>query len=118
MRLFAVCLFVGLIVSCSEKEKIPSSVIGKEKMEKVLWDMIKADRYSTQFLSKDSASKINLQTKTFELYEQVFQIHGITREEFVKSFKYYLHRPDISRNMFDSISTRANRMKGDVYKPS
>jgi hypothetical protein len=57
-------------------------------MESLLWDMMLADRYSAQFLSKDSATK-DVKLETMKLYEQVFQMHHITREAFVKNYKYY-----------------------------
>ncbi|MGN6418818.1 MAG: DUF4296 domain-containing protein, partial [Pseudobacter sp.] len=54
-------------------------------------------------------------TETLKLYDQVFQVHKITREEFVKSYKFYLSRPDISKVMFDSIASRANRKREEQY---
>lgn len=101
--------------ACTRNDKIPDGIIGKEKMESILWDMIQADRFSTQFLVKDSA-KLDVKKETFILYEQVFQINKVTKDEFVKSYKYYLSRPDITRVLFDSLATRANRRKEAVYQ--
>jgi hypothetical protein len=114
MRIVYLLIIILLVFACTKKDKIPGDVIPQQKMEKVLWDMILADRFAAQFLVKDS-SKINLKAKTFELYEQVFQINGISRENFISSFKFYMSRPDISKIMFDSISVRANRMKPEVF---
>ncbi len=82
-------------------------------MENILWDMIRADRFANQFLVHDS---VNRKRKTFELYENVFHIHHISRDEFLKSYKFYLGRPDITKVMFDSISVRAERRRSDVYR--
>ncbi|HUP14002.1 MAG TPA: hypothetical protein VM187_17400, partial [Niastella sp.] len=38
--------------------------------------------------------------------------------EFVKSYKFYMSRPDIARTMFDSLATRANRTREDLNKPA
>lgn len=105
---------VLLFTACTNKNKIPSDVLPPEKMEKVMWDMIQADRFSSQFLEKDSA-KLNVKTETFKLYEKVFQLHKITRDEFVHSFKFYLNRPDINRALFDSLSSRANNRRAELY---
>ena len=83
-------------------------------MEKVLWDMIQAERYSTTFLKKDSTKNVN--SETFKLYEEVFQIHKISRDQFVESYKFYLSRPDIMKTMLDSLSNMASRKRSDVYK--
>jgi len=113
--LVIVCLFISL--ACSNPEKVPKDIIPKEKMEKVLWDMMLADRYSSQFLVRDSA-KINVKEETFKLYDQVFQVHRISKDEFIKSYKYYLNRPDLNKVMFDSLSARGSRARDTLYKRS
>ena len=110
---FAFLLFIN--TACSKNDKIPPDVLGMEKMEKVLWDMIQADRFASQYLAKDSARK-NIRKETIVLYEHVFQLNKITKDEFVKSYKYYLSRPDITKVIFDSLATRAIRRKEEVYK--
>ena len=110
---------IGLIITflsagCSNQYKVPPDIISKAKMEKVLWDMILADRYATNILSTDSSK--NIKEETFTLYQQVFDIHKITKQEFVKSMKYYLGRPDISQVMLDSLATKANRRREEMYK--
>lgn len=115
-RLLLVCLsaIVWCVVSCTDKDKIPAGVLPQEKMEKVLWDMIQAERYRETFV-RDSAK--DLKKETFTLYAQVFEIHDISKDEFIKSYKFYMSRPDIARTMFDSLATRANRRRDDLYRP-
>lgn len=115
-QLFAtgLIIIIFLAAGCTNQYKIPSDIIPKDKMQQVLWDMILADRYATVFLSRDSAK--NIKEETFTLYEQVFNIHKITRKDFVKSMKYYLERPDISQVMLDSLATKANRRRDEIYK--
>ncbi len=109
---FSVLFFV---MCCTNKDIIPRGIIPKDKMEKILWDMILADQFSTQFLLKDSARK-NTKMETMKLYAEVFQLHHVSKEEFQKSFSYYLSRPDISKIMFDSLSTQSNRHREELYK--
>jgi len=99
-----------------DKTSIPSNVIPRAKMENVLWDMIVADRYAYQVLIRDSL-KLDVKQKTQELYSQVLKIHRVKDEEFITSFRFYMSRPDLIRSMFDSLSAKANRMRGEVYKP-
>ncbi|HEY8897133.1 MAG TPA: DUF4296 domain-containing protein [Niastella sp.] len=115
-RLLLVCLsaIVWCVVSCTDKDKIPAGVLPKDKMEKVLWDMVQAERYRETFV-RDSA--LDLKKETFKLYAQVFEIHQITKDEFIKSYKFYMSRPDITRELFDSLATRANRRREELYKP-
>ena len=106
-------LLLALFVSCSEEEVIPKDIIPQKQMESVLFDMLLADRYTSQFIAKDTSKNIKLEN--LKLYDQVFQIHHISKEHFIKSFKYYLQRPDITKVMFDSLSASANRRRGEVY---
>lgn len=101
--------------ACSDKTKIPSDVLDREEMEGVMWDMILADRYAITYLPMDSVKRKDIKTETLKLYDQVFQVHKISREEFIKSYKFYLSRPDISKVMFDSIASRANRRREEQY---
>ena len=113
-RLLLLCLSVIVLglISCTDKDKIPKGVLPKDKMESVLWDMLEAERYRTTFI-KDSSK---MKTETFKLYAEVFAIHKITKDQFIKSYKFYMSRPDIARDMFDSLSTKANRRREDMYK--
>jgi len=116
MMRYLFCLVIPLFCfpGCTDRNTIPSEILPPDKMEKILWDMIQADRFSANFLSKDSAKNVELET--FKLYEDIFQIHKITRSQFIESYKFYLGRPDITKVMLDSLSSMANRKRGDVYK--
>jgi hypothetical protein len=102
------------LISCTDKDKIPAGVLPKDKMQKVLWDVIQAERFREAFI-RDSSK--DLKAETFKLYAQVFEIHKVTKDEFVKSYKFYMSRPDIARDMFDSLATQANRRREEMYKP-
>jgi len=118
MRVVAGLLAILLVVGCSDKDNIPSGIIPREKMEKILWDMVQADQYSSMYLWKDSA-RVNVKTETQKLYQEVFQLHQVSREEFSKSFTYYQEHPELTRNVFDSLLTRGNRLRAESYsRPS
>ena len=116
MKFTGLILILCLFIACRDKTKTPSGVLPKEKMEKVLWDMMLADRFASQFLTKDSAKK-NITEETFKVYAEVFSINNVSRKEFVKSYKFYMTRPDLSKVIMDTILLRANRLKEENYKP-
>ncbi|MBN8851153.1 MAG: hypothetical protein BGO55_28360 [Sphingobacteriales bacterium 50-39] len=117
MRIIAGLICIVLIAGCSEKDNIPSGVLGKEEMGSIIWDMMQADQYAANYLIKDSA-RVNVKMETLKLYEEVFRLHKVTREEFRKSFQFYQDHPDITRTMFDSLITRGNRMRSESYTHS
>ncbi|HTE28325.1 DUF4296 domain-containing protein [Flavitalea sp.] len=116
MKFTGLIMIFCLFIACRDKSKTPSDVLPKDKMEKVLWDMMLADRFAAQFITKDSAKK-NITEETFKVYAEVFSMNNISREEFVKSYKFYMTRPDLSKVIMDTILQRANRLKEESYKP-
>jgi len=114
MRIVAGFLCILLVTGCSEKDKIPSGVIEKDEMEKILWDMMLADQYAANYIVKDSG-KVNVKIETLKLYEEIFRLHKVSRDEFHKSFQFYQERPDITRTMFDSLLARGNRARMENY---
>jgi hypothetical protein len=106
---------VGVLCACSNKDDAPSGILPREKMESVLWDIIQAERYTSTYMAMDTSKNIKLEN--FKLYDQIFQIHGINKDEFIESYRFYLSRPDIARVLFDSITARSNREREDLYKP-
>ena len=119
MRIVAGLLAILLlVVGCSDKDKVPSGIIPREKMEKILWDMVQADQYVAIYLLKDS-TRINVKMETLKLYQEVFRIHQVSREDFRKSFSYYQDHPELTRNVFDSLLARGNRLRTESYsRPS
>lgn len=111
MRSFPVILLLtAFMSSCINKEK-NLAVLPEKKMREVMWDMIRADQYVSDFIMKDSTR--NRKNESTRLYDEIFQIHKITREEFKKSFDYYTSRPDLFKPIIDSLAVRKN----DVVTP-
>jgi len=110
-------IIVLMITGCSDKDSLPAGVLSKEDMQNVLWDMIQADQYSAAYLAKDSAH-INIRLESMRLYDQVFQLHHISREEFNKSYKYYLAHPELTQTLLDSMQAMGNRLRAENYNRS
>ena len=112
--IYLIMVLMSLLSACSSPEKKPADLLDKEKMEKVLWDMVLADRFSSQYLLKDSL-KMDVKSETFKLYEEVFAVNKVSRDQFISSYKYYLNHPRILKVMFDSISARGNRERKALF---
>ncbi len=102
--LFILCV---LVISCRDKNRIPSEIIGQKEMQSVLWDVIRAQILSLEVARKDSS--INEIAHTKELTKRVFEIHKITAADFEKSYSWYTNHPDLMRIIFDSMSVRKQK---------
>lgn len=93
-----------LIISCSEKKKIPKEILSQPRMQEILWDMISAGEFlSGYILNKDSVNKM---TESSKIYGQVLQFHHITKQEFDKSYLYYRQHPALMKVLLDSLSKK------------
>jgi len=134
------CLAIMLLAGagCADKQSVPSGILPLNKMQSVMWDMVQADQYaaiavakdsvakgsyakdsaSKGFTSKDSAAHIapvNVKAETLKLYEAVFRLHDVSREEFSKSYQYYLAHPELNQMLFDSLISLGNRLRTESY---
>lgn len=107
------------LYACTGKGKVPENVIEKNKFEAILKDVIIADALSTERSFKDTAVKIPVANAAYFL--KVFEIHGVTKNQFMVSYNYYLSRPDLLKVMTDSISAQlsrtSERISADTTKP-
>ena len=115
--------FIGfallLLTACSDNRRIPSSIIQPEKFEAILTDVLLADALTLERSFKDTAVKITDQNAAYFL--KVFELHGVSKNEFMKSYNFYLQRPDLLRVITDSISSVLNQrnlqLSIDTSKP-
>ena len=107
IRVFLILFSVILFYSCKSEVEIPKGIFSSEKMEAVMLDLIKADEIVNQQSYSDSAAGIKAKREI--LYQKVFQIHKVTRQEFKNSFTFYQNHPDLLKVVLDSMYERAKR---------
>src|SRR5690348_13403543 len=108
MKLLCVVIVSSLLVvtSCRHEKNKPT-ILPKEQMESVIWDIMQVDEYANNYLSRDSLR--NLDKQRLVLYLKVFQLHHITKDDFNASLKFYSAKPDLMKVIFDSLA-----VKGEV----
>ena len=111
MKLFTFFLLV-IMFSCNTN-KIPDDILAPEKMQEVLWDMIRADEFLVSYVLKDTS--VDRKTESIKLYEMVFDLHDISKSTLEKSFKYYQQHPEILKPIMDSLNAR--KTSADIGDP-
>jgi hypothetical protein len=109
MKGIAIILLVICLGGCGGKDGSSSGILKADEMQTVLWDIMRADAYTNQYLKKDS-----LKDAAFEnaiLQQKIFALHKIKREDFYNSFRYYDQHPEMMRMVLDSITARGEREK-------
>lgn len=109
MRKFFIIILIISFSSCKDKDGLPTGILKKEKMQAVLWDVVQAESYTTQFLKKDSTKNYSLENA--KLQQQIFAIHNINKDNFYDSYDYYKNHIELMRALLDSITTIGEREK-------
>jgi hypothetical protein len=100
--LLLLTLFTG-IISCKNSGSVPGDVLPQPKMQAVMWDMMRADQFLSDYVLNKDSSK-NKELESIKLYTRIFAFHKISKEEFEKSFAYYRSNPLQLQELMDSVS--------------
>lgn len=100
---------------CANQKTAGTAIIPEQKMTKVLWDMIQVDEFSNVYLVTDSLRDPKIER--MKLYKQVFRLHQVSEKDFFSSYRYYADRPDVMKELFDTLSNRAERERKVIYIP-
>ena len=101
--------FTVLLFSCSNKQALPPAILKPAVMQKVMWDILRADAFTFDFIKRDSTKKP--EAENVKLQQQVFAIHKVSKEDFYKSYNYYKVHPDLLQPILDSMISKATRDK-------
>ncbi|MBK8610173.1 MAG: DUF4296 domain-containing protein [Chitinophagaceae bacterium] len=113
MRIFIFLLCMYILPSCGNKEEIPAGILKPEIMQAVLWDVIRADAFTTDFIARDTSK--NAGEENIKLQQQVFAIHKVTKGDFYKSYDYYKDNPTRFKELMDTMIKRVEL--ADKTKP-
>jgi hypothetical protein len=105
MRLLTAALVI-LLFACNRAEKVPAGILPKEKMQSLMWDMVRADELVTYKASMDTS--IKQLPASVGLYKSVLSLHNVTEKQFKESFKYYEAHPKLFKSVIDSLSRKAS----------
>ena len=95
-------LFLSLwLCACTGDQKVPASIIPPKKMEQVLWDYLKADAFCNGYIQKDSTQNDSL--VNIMMQQEIFKHYKITKEDFYKSYQYYISHPQSMTGVIDSM---------------
>lgn len=100
---FLIPIAIFVFTACKGKNKIPADVLSQKKMQAVMWDMMRADHFLTDYVfSKDSG--LDKTAESFKYYQQIFAIHQTNTEQFRKSYSFYTSHPNLFKAIMDSMS--------------
>ena len=104
-KLFLILLIFPFAWACSDNKELPKDILSKEKMQEVMWDIIRAEEFLNGFvIYKDTSIDKIAESKKW--YDKVYQLHKITKKDFDKSYAYYQTHPVLMKQILDSLSKK------------
>jgi len=108
---FILCI---LVISGCKQSSPPKDVLQKEKMKEVIWDVMQAQMLAQQITLTDTS--LNLVDETNALTLKVFEYHHTNKEQFDKSYDWYLKNPKDLNEILDSLYLQKSRIEIPVLE--
>ena len=100
IKFFFFCLGTALIFSC-KTDHLPAGILPHEKMESVMWDLMRAEQALSLPFNTDTT--VNRTLKSQKVYQQILVLHKVSEEDFKKSFRFYQQHPSHLKPVLDSL---------------
>ncbi len=86
---------------------MPPGVFKPDKMQVVLWDIIRTEAFTSQYIKSNNIEE------NAKLQKRVFAKHRVSKEDFYQSFNYYRSHTALMKMILDSMINKAGR-EGNV----
>lgn len=112
-------IFLCIFLLCCQQKN--SKILSPDKMEKIIWDLTKADVFTQDFIAKDTSK--NLEIENLKLQMKIFSKNKTDRKTFYTSYDYYLKHEESLKPLLDTIVVRNGRIRENlrlkkIIKPS
>ena len=116
MRNIIIFILVLFSIACNSisSTKKEMKIIPINEMRNIVWDVLKADEFYLRIKVKDTI--VPIQTGNLKLYDQVFKSHGITKEQFYFSYKFYESHPLQFKELIDSVDAIAKFQRNQIIE--
>lgn len=112
MKRVIICILIFVAGCKAELPKVPADVIAMDKMKVILEDMHVTDAVA------ETKGQMGMDEKLLseEYLQQIYKNHSVTREEFLKSYKFYEDNPVLLNKMYDEILSDLSKREAAASK--
>jgi hypothetical protein len=102
-KILGLISLIIILAACTGKDKLPEGILPRDKMEAILWDLLRASEFLNGYvLNKDST--LDRKATVTNWYDHVFALHKVSRTAFEKSYVYYREHPVLMNEILDSLN--------------
>ena len=96
-------LFLFMLLSCGPRSSTPEGILPPDRMEAVLWDLIRSGEFLNGYLLyKDTMT--DRTAESLKWYDKVLAMHKLSKQEFRHSYDWYRENPKMMTEVLDSLS--------------
>ncbi len=112
MKHFTIIILIFLASCRPAVPSVPSKYIQPIKMKMVLSDMFIADAIS----HTRAVAGVGEKDFTSQYYATIYKNHGITEDDFKKSYKFYEDNPGLLNKLYEETLSEMSKREGEVGK--
>ena len=101
------CICACLILFSCSGNRLPGDILPPDKMEKLIWEQMRADAFTANFIAKDSSKDARRENGI--LQEKIFKKYKTNKETFYRSYNYYIEHDKIMKDILDSVIAKETR---------
>jgi len=111
---FTLTIALALVLaSCNDlKVKAPKNLLSEDRMVEIITDI---DIIEAKFNFADEHGKSADSMKT-SYYNQLYEHHGITKEQLVDNINYYTQKPELLENIMTRVVDSLTKAQGNTSK--
>jgi hypothetical protein len=120
MKYTTLALLVLFLFACGDGDKVPRKYISKDEMTSILVDMSLADAYSNEQqvdLTFTPMSDSLRQQRVKIFYKQILDLHKVSVQEFMESYRYYESHPNRLKEVFQQVQADIANRKQRLGNP-
>lgn len=114
--IYLLSLLLIIFTSCNQDSKIPKEIIDRQRMQELMWDMLRADVFLIDYAGKGDTA-FNRSKESIAFYQKVLTLHSISKEEFKKSLDWYQQHPKEMKVILDTLQSRQGNIVQEQNKP-
>lgn len=105
------CFYLVLFFSCKvEQTEIPANIIPKDTMIAILVDI----NLLEAVMEEGKIATDSLDKAMYNHYSSIFYAHNISKENFYKSYHFYIQHPHLLDEIYNEVINQLNLLESKV----
>lgn len=112
-KILTACCLAVTAASCGPQEgPVPDDLIDRDVFTAIMLDVQVAEGMKSQY----SRTKAFGKNWSRDVYDDIFERHGISEEEFQETYRWYQGRPDLMEGVYEQVLDSLSKLEAEIKK--